>query len=254
MSDRVSDQSDATFALDDGPSDLLLDRYLRGELSAAEQSALASQLTRSDVQARLAERQAERDAFGLQSPSFAALKQRAGARRARWSVPRVSAVLGAAAAAVALVVVVGPALRTPPHEAGGGAFLTKGGFLSFAVSREGEVRQRTDLAPRDRVRFVVDAGRDSFVAVLSRDGAGEVSVYAPLGQEMERARGEHTFDHSTELDDVLGEELFVGVRCEQPAPLQVLRDALVADEGRGRPTLPSGCAADVLRVTKAKAP
>lgn len=231
-------------------SDLVIDRYLAGELSAGEHSAFEARLAAEPMlQARVEELRAGRRAFALAAPDFSAV--RAAAAGTSWWIPVIErlqtrfAFAGVGAVALAVVAVV--------FVPGGGDDTRSKGrrFVDFVVEREGQLLTGAPgltLYPGDRVQFTVDAGVGSYVGVWSKDGAGAVGAYAPAAGDLERAQGKHRFANSTRLDDVVGDEAFVGVRCDVAVDGAVVAAAVAAD------VAPEGCAFDRVAVLKRQRP
>ncbi|MGB1016463.1 MAG: hypothetical protein ACPG4T_20155, partial [Nannocystaceae bacterium] len=87
------------------------------------------------------------------------------------------------------------------------------------------------------------------VAVLSRDGAGVVSVYISADEQMVRTdAGEAALlPGAVSLDEVTGPETFYGVFCSQPVATAKL-EQVIANQPNN-PVIP-GCKIDTVRVTK----
>ena len=102
--------------------------------------------------------------------------------------------------------------------------------------------------PGDTLTFTLSAAAPTHVAILSRDGAGKVSVYHP---EVVVAAGRGTLlPTATILDGTLGSERIVAVLCDGPVEAEPLRAALAS---RGElPPLPDGCHAETVTVEKVK--
>jgi hypothetical protein len=132
----------------------------------------------------------------------------------------------AAAAAVLLLIVQSPLLSS------GDTVRTKGtSRVGFFVRHAGVVRrggERERVSPGDALRFVVTSSVPSYVAVLSRDGAGQVSVYHPRGPRAARVEAgvERPLDASVVLDDVLGEERLYALACSVPIEVAAVSDGL----------------------------
>jgi hypothetical protein len=217
-------------------SDLVIDRYLAGELPPEEARAFAARIEADEaLRARIDELKASRAAFSLSAPSFSAIAAiAADAPRPWWqrltdALNARVAVGGALAAAAVMVIVIGGR----GNDGGGDVLLSKGSFLSFVIERDGALRDGHSgsvVHPGDRLQFVIDAGAGAMVGVWSKDGAGTVSAYAPANQHLEHARGKHTFANSTRLDGVVGEEVLVGIRCTADVDTARIA-AAVADGG-----------------------
>lgn len=243
-------------------SDLVIDRFLAGELPADEARAVTERLLGDAVfAARVDELRASRAAFSLSAPSFEAIAAVAATRAPWWQRlvqgARAKVAVGGLAAAAAAVVVVSVGNNVGNNVgAGGDVVRPKGAFLSFVVERDGVVtdgHHDSVVHPGDRVQFVVDAGAGAFVGVWSKDGAGVVSAYAPASGRLEHAQGKHSFANSTRLDDVTGAEVFVGVRCDHDVDAAVIARA-VADRAANDDAdgAVAGCALARVRVNKVR--
>lgn len=130
---------------------------------------------------------------------------------------------------------------------------TKGApTLMFHIKRDGVVREggpQEILHPDDVIRFSYSWSEAGSVAVLSRDGAGVVSVYISADEQMVRTdAGEAALlPGAVSLDDVTGPETFYGVFCSQPVATAKL-EQVIANQPNN-PVIP-GCKIDTVRVTK----
>lgn len=136
------------------------------------------------------------------------------------------------------------------------ALVVKGADGSIARPSPG-----ASVRPGDAVRFQVSTVRPGFVAILGVDSAGTVSLYYPDEGEgllqLGEGRGQ-LLPGSVVLDETLGAELFVALRCDAQTP----RTALVEKAKRALETaggdvakvqaLQSGCDEDRFLVTKVK--
>jgi hypothetical protein len=137
-----------------------------------------------------------------------------------------------------------------PARHGGAA---AGAYAPLAGSR------RSGHAPGDRLRFRVASARPGWLAVLSIDGAGAVSAYAPSrGPLLPLAAGAgQLLEGSTELDATPGPERLIAVRCDSALPAETLvtglRQALAAAGGAAARVDPErlGCAATSFWIDKA---
>jgi anti-sigma factor RsiW len=239
-------------------SDLLLDQLLTDELAGDELAAVRAHLEACDAcRARERELRDDRAAFARSHladddkvPSFdggdAKVVSLADYRRTR--VTRALSVV-ASIAAVALVFVLVPrddGVETPGVRTKGSA------KLSFFVRDAAGVRAGANgevVHADDQLRFVITSKDGGFAAVLSRDGAGAISVYAADRARLaEVAPGEHAFPRAVELDDVLGTERLYGFLCESRLTVAAVI-AAVEKEPRS-PTPPDGCVLDVLTIDK----
>jgi len=122
----------------------------------------------------------------------------------------------------------------------------------FHVKRDGVVREggpNEVVHPGDVIRFSYSWSEAGSVAVLSRDGAGTVSVYIADDERtlMTTPGQEVVLPGAVLLDDVTGPESFYGVFCSQPVATAKLEHAIA-----NHPENPviSGCQIDTVRVNK----
>jgi hypothetical protein len=228
-------------------SDRRLDALLAGELDDAARGE--AELHLGDC-ARCAARRQELAGAGaafleahppaapVRQPVRLALRRRA----ALWA----SAGLAAAAALLLLV-------RTPSEEVRSKGTGSVGFFVRHGESvRRGGPGER--VMPGDALRFVITQREPSYVAVLSRDAAGQASVYFPAAQRALRVEAgvDRALDSSVILDDVLGSELLIALRCSAPIELAPLRAQLEATTSE--PTWPAGCEVERLTLLKVWTP
>lgn len=200
-------------------SRLACDQLLNGEHDdAAAARAHVAGCTRCT--ARLAEHRRERAVF---APP-----------RRRGYVPVL------ALAAVALAVLAWPGrdtTRAKGHAALG--FYRKHGGI---ITRGGPGER---VAPGDVLDFTVASAAPGFVAVISVDGARQVTAYYPAGPLAAAIGvGEQLLPLAVRLDGVLGTEQLHGLFCDRPAPVA----ELIAAVARG--TTPAGCVDDTLTIEK----
>lgn len=237
-------------------SDLQLDALALGALDAAQARQAEHHLSSCT---RCAERRQGLDdatrgsAEALaRSPSRASL---AAGRAARRSTRRawLGGALGALAAAAALLLLIGRS----PLLSDADEVRTKGtSRVGFFVRHAGVVRrgnERERVSPGDALRFVVTSSVPRYVAVLSRDGAGQVSVYHPSGPRAARVEPgvERPLDTSVVLDDVLGEERLYALTCSEPIELAALSDGL--RQTGGEPAWPVACSLERFVLIKQEA-
>ena len=140
-----------------------------------------------------------------------------------------------------------------PHEPMGETVRTKGSATNFYVMHEGEIRPGTDgehVHPGDSIQFVYASDRDTYLAIVSIDGAGKATAYYDDdGRAAKLARSPRTtLDRSTVLDDTLGEEIIYTLFCPGPLELQPVLRAL--ERAPTQPPRGSGCAVDAYRLIK----
>ncbi|MCY1019707.1 DUF4384 domain-containing protein [Pyxidicoccus sp. MSG2] len=205
--------------------DALLERYLADALAPEARRQLESVLAESAPdRERLEALRADSAAFLVQHPPgplVARYEAAEPARRRPWWVLLVPAL-----AASVLVVVW---LREDPY--------TVKGTVSLVLHRKAgdgstRVEPGATLAPGDVLQFEVKAAEDGYVAVLSRDGQGTVTVYHPFGGT-EAARYQAArpmLPAAIELDGVRGHEEVYALHSSQPFALDQAVAAL--KEGR----------------------
>jgi hypothetical protein len=188
--------------------------------------------------ARLAAHRQERAAFDVARP---VLRR----RRSRWPA------VGAAAAAAAVVAVWLVAAREPAAP----ATRAKGKpAIGFYVKHGDAVRlggADEILYPRDAINFTASTEAPAFLAIISVDGAGQVSVYypdRPTAAPVAVGR-DQLLPRSVVLDDVVGRERLVAVFCAQSIAVAALAQAV-----GNAAALPDGCVADTVMVDKRRAP
>jgi hypothetical protein len=211
----------------DCASALTLDRLALGELPEDERAVVGTHLAGcADCAALRDALEADRVQFAAQAafPSLAAdaLARAETSRAPLWlRLRRLTAPLALAAVGALLLL-----WRAAPDEN-----RTKGGFAlsPFVVHTEGErapaLHAGEPLHPGDRVQFLYSGTQSGYLAVVAVDATGAVSVYYPPAMSTaEVTAGRNVpLSSAVELDDTLGREVIVGVRCEQP----ILVDAVV---------------------------
>lgn len=240
----------------DCAGDLELSRLLAGELDPATAALRREHIGACPTcGARLADLDAERRAF-LAAPPWR-LPAARSRRRWQWTA---GALALASAAAVLVLFMVRPGVdsRSPTGAEGpeGPGTRTKGGVrFDLLVERAGAVTRLDDgdeVHPGDKVQVVYAAEAATHLAVLSRDGAGAVSVYFPTdGATTWPAApgGDVSLPSSTELDDVLGPETIYLVACARATPLAALR--VLTGPGA---TPPDGCTVQSVHLEKRAPP
>ena len=159
--------------------DALLERYLAGDLDAARAAEIEARIAASPIEkARVEGLRADSAAFLIQHPPgpTVAKHEASATSRPRW----LTFVMPVFAAVAALLVAFVVSRRLGPEDD-----LSVKGSVAFAVFRQSEsgtgelLPQGATVKPGDRLRFEVRAPKDGWVAVLSKDGAGHVTVYYP---------------------------------------------------------------------------
>ena len=167
---------------------------------------------------------------------------------------RARAWLGAAGAALAAAAALLLFIGRSPLPLEGDVVRSKGSSrIGYFVKHGGAVRrgsERERVSPGDALRFVLTSSEARYVAVLSRDGAGQVSVYHPSGPRAERVEPgvERALDASVILDDVLGEERLYALSCS--APIEVARVAAALRGSDSEPAWPAECTMDRFVLIK----
>ncbi len=204
--------------------DALLERYLADALDAAERARLDANLADSPRdRARLEELRADSAAFLIQHPPAPLVARfREERRRAlwwRWMGLLIPTLAAAAGALVFLLPIENP--------------YTSKGSVVLVLHRKTDqgshpVSPGIPLFPHDSVRFTVKTLENGFVAVLSHDAQGTVTVYYPFEGE---AAAPYDATHpelpdAIELDDVLGPEHVYALHSTRPFELRWAVDAL----------------------------
>jgi hypothetical protein len=213
-------------------SKLTLDRYALGELPGPQGDAVSAHLAGcGDCAVVHAFIIADGERFAREQPVSAlaaAVLARAAERGPRALLRRLAFPLVAMCAAAA-----GLALWALPADREGGR--TKGAAFSlssYVLHAEGAQPAAPHLGealhPGDRLQFRYNGGQGGFLAEVAVDSAGKVSVYYPPGPTAAPVPAGHEVALSTavELDDALGRETVVAVRCDRPlAVADVVRAA-----------------------------
>ena len=236
-------------------SDLRVDRWLAGDLGAAdEESARAHAAGCAACAARVARfREAHAASASEAAAGLAAILEAATPpARPRWRlwVP-FAAGLTAAVAALALLVRpadTGDALGTR----------TKGprAHLGFFVKHGDAVRRGgwdEKVSPGDLVRFTASLPAPRHVAIFSLDAAHRATIFYPAdGRQAPLPAGADVeLPRATELDGTLGVESIFALFCEQPIDLEAVRRNLQAG---GEASWPRRCDLDSLEWIKVAAP
>jgi hypothetical protein len=226
-------------------SDFALDRLMRGEGSG--EAARAHLAGCEHCRARMAEIEAARAEFQKAAPSLPSLPADRGTARPRrrWAVWGGGGAALAAAAAAALI------LFVRGNDAG--TRIKGGARIAFYVEHAGKMRAGKAgerVAPGDTVQLVYSSVDPFYGAILSVDGAGQVSRYFPEGDRATAlpAGRDQSFPRSTQLDEVLGHETLYALFCHDAVALRPLEDALAA----GRPPQAPGCRVERIDLEKTR--
>jgi hypothetical protein len=191
--------------------DALLERYLAGALPPEAKARLETTLAASPGdQARLAELRADSAAFLLRHPPGPLVSRfEADSRRVRWWQSRMLPNYAIAAAGVSLILsILIPRILEPTD----GPFTAKGPVVLVLHRKDGEgsvvVPKDGPVAPHDSLRFQVKGVTGGFVAVLSRDPQGALTVYYPFGGSAAAPfdSAQSLLPGAIELDGTLGRE------------------------------------------------
>lgn len=244
-------------------SDFALERILVGErMPPAEQVASAQHLSACRA---CRSRRDELAAVEAQAPDPNFWRRAEGGAFARpaWSRRLVGGLAGAAALATVLVLAARPHRAAEMSGSAAGVRAKGDGLALEVVARRADGRlvpvyDGTALRPGDALRFLVNAPVAGQAAVLGLDGAGHVSVYAPVAPAgtLAVAAGPGTLPGSVVLDDGPGEERFVALLCAAQPTRAALdaagRRALAAAGGvpSRAPRLELPCRQDALTIHK----
>jgi hypothetical protein len=246
-------------------SDLQLDRWLSGELSAEQTQRSAAHLEECPLcQRRYVELSMEHRRFADLPPMGELERPGGGAtllddkafqtrreRRSQWFW--VASTL--AAAGVALFVARPWQRGAPPAEENGSGTRTKGASarLGWVVRRGEHVftgRPEQALRAGDALRFTVSAAEPVYVAVLGLDATGRIGVYHADADRLARVEAgeQQALPGAIELDAAPGEERLYGVFCAAPMALSSVRFAV--ERAPDAPALPEGCSFERWTLSK----
>lgn len=228
-------------------SDFLLDHLINDELEEKQRLQASDHLAGcSPCAARLEAMNKNRDAFRENPPALELSARKESRRGMSWLL----APAGAVAALVAVVIW----LAIPGDDSPG--IRTKGKpSLGFFVKHGDSVRpgkHGDTVYPEDKLRFFYTWNRPGHLAILSLDGAGQISVYYPRGEKAAAIRpGEKVaIEESAVLDETLGKEVFLGYFCEQAIGIEDLKKAVARHSDPQ--AVPQGCLLDKFPVVKRK--
>jgi len=232
------------FTRDDHLSDLGLEMWVAGELSAADEARVQGHLSACEP-CRL---RVEAVAHTPLVPARPTVAEPVPANR-----PWGWAALGVAAvAAVLLAVFLGGGPGRVDGERPGDGYRLKGSGLSLQVVRataEGAEPLSTGDSIRagDRLGFVVGSTRPGHLVVLAVDAGGQVDVCYPPGGDAPaavEAGPALPLDAAVRADDSPGDQRFVALRCDQGFSLASARAVAVGG------ALPDGCAREEVVLSK----
>jgi hypothetical protein len=231
-------------------SDFTFDLLLSSGLEPEDEQRVRDHLAGcARCAARLEQVKQQRDDFDRNGPrlSFPASRPALGGGRRR--LPVGSVLVGAALIAVLLV---GRGQLSSPGTRAKGAepfelYIRHGGEIRKAGARERVYAQ-------DQLQFTYTADDTGYVAVLSRDGAGTVSVYFPDSGDTTwpaTPGRDRLLPRSTILDHVSGHERVFALHCRAPVALAPLRNELAQ---QGSLHAPSGCNMRSIELDKEASP
>ena len=246
------------------PSNLALDRLLGQELDEVGRRAALDHIDRcARCGPRFRKLGAERDEFrAAPPPLWPATRAPAPRRRLRMAALGAAGALAAAAVLLLILVRLGPDARLataprPGSPLGAGvAGRVKGGLrLVYYLRRKAtatvlEGRSGDAVHPGDAIRFAYSSPDAGYLVILSRDGAGRISVYYPDGERAAPVRpaDEELVPGSIVLDGVLGPEVIHGVHCGAPVLVADVVEALGRSAGEALAI--AGCTTDRLILDK----
>lgn len=243
----------------------VLERYLAEDLPAEEKARVEALLAESPLdRARVEELRADSAAFLVLRPPRAMMERFEQAqRRAKWW--RWPALLTPALVSVALIGLA--VLRRPMVDdfmlkflrPPGEDILSKGGVVlelyRKTATGSAKVFPEVPLAPGDTLGFKVKESTRGFIAIVSKDGSGAVSVYYPYNGAAAAPYEPKQPDlpGAVELDDTLGHEDIHALYSTKPFELAWALKAL----REGRPLdqeAPRGVSVGHASFTKKAAP
>lgn len=232
-------------------SDFTFDLLLSSGLEPADEQAVRAHVAGcARCAARLEQVKQQRDDFDRNGPRLwlpaSQPEQRGGGRR------RLALASALAGAALLASILVG---RAPLSSSG---LRTKGAESFELYIRHGDtIRKagaREQVHARDQLQLTYSSDEDGYIAVLSRDGAGTVSVYFPDSGEVTwpaAAGRDRLLPRSTILDDVPGHEQVFALLCKAPVALAPLRAELAHERSL---RAPPGCTLRAIELDKQVSP
>lgn len=250
-------------------SDLKLDRWLAGELSADAQQNIEAHLQACDgCRSRHAGLVESRREFVRDAEPLQALVERVSSRSPRAPSPTPSPArgrrqrfrglaVGSAAAASIAIAITQPwnGLFPSARDVVASGTRAKGGraTLGWVVRRgervfAGHPDQR--LRPGDALRFTVSSREPVYVAVFGIDASGRLSVFHSDGEGMAKVEAgrEQPLPMAIELDATPGKDVVYGVFCANAMPLSQVKQAI--ESAPAAPAPPEGCSIDRRSVSK----
>ncbi len=255
-------------------SDLTLHRLHGGELEAAFQARVTAHIedcascreARAVLGADVGQFSQQNHIASLVADALLRASQPSPlVRWLRRAVAPLAVCAGLGAAAVALLA---PG-QTPSVD----RIRTKGGFSlsAYVQHREqdgpGALHLGEPLHPGDKLQFRYN-GDAGYLAVVALDAAGKLSTYYPAGAVAARVEGGRDVPLATavDLDETLGNETIVAVRCDEAITIDEVRSAVsraierrrssfgAAPSGGGLLALDLPCAQAGLHIIKVDLP
>lgn len=225
-------------------SDYELDRLVVGALKGSDASDVETRIAACNhCRERLEAFQTARAEFARRpTPMWL------GGRRARRRLG-ISATIAAAAAAALL-------LFRPADQDPASIRLKGPDYFGYTIVRpDGTIRGDQDSAmatPGDELQWHFRTSEERYVAVLSRDPVGHISVYYPDGPEaaLLLVGQKQALPLALRLDATIGEEELLGLICKTPVQLEPVRSRLQS----GNATFPEQCTVRRYTLTKREDP
>jgi hypothetical protein len=235
-------------------SDLVLDRWLTGELPADQtERATAHVASCLSCRARREELARDREAFALAPPRLllpVSLSETAKRRSSRgWVLGAVAAL--AVAAGVAFLWM---ELREGAPGTGSDRVASKGGGFELVgvvehAGHQTRARSGDRVSPGDRVQLAYSTTTSTYLYVVGVDGTRRANSYFPEGDAPSRVEPgtEVELPFSLVIDETPGAESFYGVACaEARTKTEVTRGI----ETAGASAVLPGCEISVLTLEK----
>jgi hypothetical protein len=250
-----------------------LERYLLGELSAAEAEAVRSALERdAGLRQRLAALERSNAELLARHPPRVVAAAIAGRAAAPAPPPRVAprmafaAALGVVALAAGLTVMAPwrePVVKEPALDTAGDTTRIKGGPPRLVLYRKGPAGSEplasgSVARARDVVQVGYQAAGRRYGVIVSVDGRGVVTRHLPVSgaSAAELTAGSVVLPQAYELDDAPRFERFYLIAADEVFPVETVLEALRRAQGAsppagdGRLDLPAGWEQSILLLVK----
>ena len=238
------------FTRDGHLHELAIDRLLTDDLSTELLTELEAHL--GDC-APCAERVAEARSFVAEPLPLRRQRPEPGAQVIAFPRRRVAAGVAVAFAMAAGLLL---ALKPPTEE-----FTARGGDLQLEVHRQEakgthQLQDGEAVFPGDHLGFRVSSRKSGFLMVLGVDQTGSTYPCYPQGEQPEAlplspSRAPVDLNTAIQLDDAVGQEHIVALRCPEVFSFDEVSAALAGAPQQGPlPTLRAGCAQSELRLPK----